>query len=75
MLINIAFPDFENYTDCLHYWKVYTEVVRHKELQEKKIEREENDTENLAKLLNLRKGYMAVHLFLNIICKFEITSK
>lgn len=51
-------------------------------MQEEKNEREENNTENLAKLLNLRKGYMAVHhtvlehlLFLNIICKFEITSK
>lgn len=44
VLINIAFPDFENYTDCLHYWKVYTEVVRDKKLQGKKIEREENDT-------------------------------
>ena len=39
VLINIAFPDFENYTDCLHYWKVYTEVVRDKKLQGKKIER------------------------------------
>lgn len=49
------------YSDCLHYWKIYTEVVRDKELQEEKNEREENNTENLAKLLNLRKGYMAVH--------------
>lgn len=60
MLINTVFPDLKTIL-CLHYWKIHTEVVRGEELQEEKIEREENNTENLAKLVNLRKGYMAVH--------------
>ena len=46
MLINTVFPDLKTIL-CLHYWKIHTEVVRGEELQEEKIEREENNTENL----------------------------